>query len=762
MKFASIIVDISHEKLDKTFQYMIPEELEEQIFIGTRVVVPFGMGNRKIAGYVISVEEQAMYPLSKMKSVYEVAKQSVPIESHLIALAGWIKKHYGGTMNQCLKTVLPIKDKVKNKEEEKIVLVVSEEEGKRLLEEIEKKKNLSARARLLKILLDRKEILKSEAKQKWNLSDSTINRMLELNLIAIEKKRIYRNPMILKQTDSKKILLNSQQREVADLIISRMNSGKEKKKPQLIHGITGSGKTEVYMEVIAAAIKEGKEAIVLIPEIALTYQTVMRFYQRFGDKIAILNSKMSAGERYDQMMKAKEGKVSIMIGPRSALFTPFKNLGLIIIDEEHESAYKSEGVPKYHARETAIARADMTGAMVVLGSATPSLESYYRALHGTYDLLHLNERAKKNELANVEVVDLREELVQGNRSIFSRRLKELIEDRLRKKQQIMIFINRRGFAGFVSCRSCGVAMKCPHCDVTLTYHKNQNGFEKLVCHYCGYEKAFPKTCPECGSKYISTFGTGTQKVEMLMKKEFPQAGILRMDMDTTKNKGGHQKILEAFAKHQADILIGTQMIVKGHDFPNVTLVGVIAADLSLYASDYRAVERTFQLLTQAAGRAGRGKEPGDVVIQTYVPDNYGIVCAARQDYNGFYKEEIAYRTLMKYPPVYHLMAILITAKEELKAESAAKKIAEKIKERVILFKDNQKTEIQKREKIELIGPADSKISKINDIFRKVIYVKAKEEEDLIRCQEAAEQYIFKNPDFAEIGVQFDLDPMGNY
>lgn len=751
MRFASIIIDISHEKLDKTFQYMIPQELETQIGIGTRVVVPFGMGNRRIEGYVVSLENYPLYPISKMKSVSEIVKQSVPIESHLIALAGWIKKHYGGTMNQCLKTVLPIKDKVKNKEEETIVLAISDEKAKEILAEIETKNNLAARIRLLKVLLKQHSILKSEAKQVWNISDSTIHRMEELQLIVVEKKRIYRNPISLEDVEFSQICLSSKQREVADTIIARMNSSEKKKKTQLIHGVTGSGKTEVYMEIIAAAMKAKKETIVLIPEIALTYQTVMRFYRRFGDKIAILNSKMSAGERYDQMMKAKEGKVSIMIGPRSALFTPFQNLGLIIIDEEHEGAYKSESVPKYHARETAIARAEMVGAMVVLGSATPSLEAYYRAKSGIYDLLELKERANKNELAEVEIIDLRKELEQGNRSIFSYRLKELIEDRLRKKQQIMIFINRRGFAGFVSCRSCGKAIKCPHCDVTLTYHKSESGKEKLVCHYCGYERAFPQVCPECGSKYIATFGTGTQKVEMLMKKEFPQASILRMDMDTTKKKGGHQKILEAFAKKEADILIGTQMIVKGHDFPNVTLVGVIAADLSLYASDYRAVERTFQLLTQAAGRAGRGKEQGNVVIQTYVPDNYGIVCAGNQDYLGFYKKEIAYRTLMKYPPVFHLTAILITAQTEQKADLAAKKIAG-------IIKKNAKT----KDKLEMIGPADGKISKINDIFRKVIYLKAKDESDLMLCQEVTEQYIFKNPEFSEIGVQIDLDPMGNY
>ena len=390
------------------------------------------------------------------------------------------------------------------------------------------------------------------------------------------------------------------------------------------------------MEMIARVIRDGKQAIVLIPEIALTYQTVMRFYKRFGERISILNSRMSNGERYDQMMRAKAGNIDVMIGPRSALFTPFPNLGLIVIDEEHEPTYKSEQIPRYHARETAIARAKLEGASVVLGSATPSLEAFYRShvgkkLSGTsmadgeyreffgggweeeqYELLTLKNRSQKQSLPEVHVVDLREELKKGNRSIISEKLHELMEERLEKKQQIMLFINRRGYAGFVSCRNCGHVVKCQHCDVSLTSHRGG----KLVCHYCGHEEQDISVCPECGSKHIGGFRVGTQQIEDLIKKEFPSARVLRMDMDTTKEKDGHEKILEQFASEDADILVGTQMIVKGHDFPNVTLVGILAADMSLYADDYRAGERTFQLLTQAAGRAGRGSEKGEVVIQT--------------------------------------------------------------------------------------------------------------------------------------------------
>ena len=367
------------------------------------------------------------------------------------------------------------------------------------------------------------------------------------------------------------------------------------------------------MEMIARVICDGKQAIVLIPEIALTYQTVMRFYKRFGSRISILNSRMSNGERYDQMMRAKDGAIDVMIGPRSALFTPFPNLGLIVIDEEHEPTYKSEQIPRYHARETAIARAELEGASVVLGSATPSLEAFYGAGQGKYELLTLKQRSQKQALPTVHTVDLREELKAGNHSIISRKLQEMMKERLDKKQQVMLFINRRGYAGFIACRSCGHVMKCPHCDVSLSSHKGY----KLICHYCGYEESAKDRCPKCGSKHIGGFRAGTQQIEELIRREFPEARVLRMDMDTTKEKDGHEKILETFASEEADILIGTQMIVKGHDFANVTLVGILAADLSLFAGDYQSSERTFQLLTQAAGRAGRGDRPGEVIIQTY-------------------------------------------------------------------------------------------------------------------------------------------------
>ena len=435
-----------------------------------------------------------------------------------------------------------------------------------------------------------------------------------------------------------------------------------------------------------------------------------------------------------------------MIGPRSALFTPFPSLGLIVIDEEHEAAYKSEQVPRYHARETAIERASLEGASVVLGSATPSMEAFYRCELGEYTLLELKRRTAKAELPEVYTVDMREELQKGNRSILSDRLHELMEDRLKKKEQIILFLNRRGYAGFLSCRSCGYVVKCPHCDVSLAAHNNG----KMVCHYCGYEETVAKKCPSCGSPHIGGFRAGTQQIEELVKKEFSQARVLRMDLDTTRSKEGHEKILSAFANEEADILVGTQMIVKGHDFPNVTLVGVLAADMSLYSDDFRSAERTFELLTQAAGRAGRGAKKGEVVIQTYSPEHYSIQTAARQDYQAFYTEEMNYRELMGYPPAEHLMAVLVACEDEALLEKG------------MHYLKLYAMRITKNRKVQVIGPAAPAVGKVKDVYRKVLYLKQESYEILIEMKDKMEQYIELNRGFAKMRIQFDFDPMSGF
>ncbi|MDD5937284.1 MAG: primosomal protein N', partial [Clostridiales bacterium] len=451
-----------------------------------------------------------------------------------------------------------------------------------------------------------------------------------------------------------------------------------------------------------------------------------------------------------QIERAKKGEIDIMIGPRSALFTPFQNLGVIIIDEEHESSYKSEMPPKYHAREVAIMRASLNNAFVVLGSATPSLEAYHKVKTGEYSLYELKQRAKTSKVPMVHIVDLKEELKNKNKSIFSYKLRELIHDRLAKNEQIMLFLNRRGFAGFVSCRSCGHVMKCPHCDISLTAH---NG-KLLKCHYCGYETRSPETCPECGSKYIAAFGTGTQKVEAMVAAEFPNARILRMDADTTKGKNSYEEILKAFSQRQADILVGTQMIVKGHDFPGVTLVGILAADLSLYSNDYRAAERTYQLLAQAAGRAGRGELEGEVVIQTYQPEHYAVVAAAKQEYEQFYENEINYRKLMKYPPIAHIMAVLVMSKKEDRAVLVSELMAGATKEWI------RRNDIL--EEMVVIGPTEANLSKINDIYRRILYIKDEEYDRLTMLKDFLERYKEVSTQMSDATIQFDFNPMIGY
>lgn len=735
--YADIIIDISHEQLDRTFQYAIPKEWENAVDIGTTVNVPFGKGNRVITGYVINITDKATYPVEKIKPILGINDSRVNVAGNMIKLASWLKHNYGSTMNQALKTVIPVKDKVKQKEKKSVCLNISIEEAKELLPVLEKKAR--ARAKLIEALIEEPVIDSDIVASKLNISSSVVNALEKQGVVRVNTENMYRNPVMDSTVFGKTVTLNEEQQQAADKIIGDYDKGINK--TYLIHGVTGSGKTEVYMEVIDHVISQGKQVIMLIPEIALTFQTVQRFYHRFGDSVSIMNSRMSKGERYDQFMRAMKGEISIMIGPRSALFTQFPKLGLIVIDEEHESAYQSEQTPKYHAVDTALYIAQQSGASVILGSATPSVDSYYKAVNGEYELITLNSRAGRGELPQVYISDMREELKRGNRSIFSRRLMELINDRIKKKEQIMLFLNKRGTAGFISCRSCGHVMKCPHCDISLTAHRNG----RLVCHYCGYEQINVSVCPECGSKYISGFRAGTEAVEDAVNKMFPGARVLRMDMDTTKGKEGHEKILSEFANEQADILVGTQMIVKGHDFPKVTLVGIIAADMSLYASDYRATEKTFQLITQAAGRAGRGIRPGEVVIQTYTPDNYGIKCASLQDYEAFYQQEIAYRKLMKYPPVNNMIRINLSSKHEDLLENASRNLLMFIKQKC------------DTEGMIILGPSNANIYKLNDVYTKVIYASHREYDKLTSVMDNIEDYLPCNEVFRNICVQFDVN-----
>ncbi len=739
MKYADIIVDITSERLDRTFQYRIPDSLEGKLQVGMVVSVPFGKGNREIDGYVIGITDTPQFDENRLKCIHSIKSDEKTTESSLIVLAEWMRERYGSTMIQALKTVFPVKEKVRQCSQDTLVLNITKEEAKIRLKELERKK-YHARARLLRELIERGCLDKTQAAKDLGASASVVNAMRQAGWIQVLSREVYRDPLRTdgSSSSSRSYVLTGEQQEVLAGILEEWKQ--ENPRPCLIQGVTGSGKTEVYMELIAHVLSQGRQAIVLIPEIALTYQTVMRFYGRFKDKLSVLHSRLSAGERYDQFCRAKKGEIQIMVGPRSALFTPFPNLGLIVIDEEHENTYKSEITPRYHARETAEKRAQMEHAYLVLGSATPSLEAYSRAEEGKYARFRLRQRYGGRPLPGVTIIDLRKELKEGNRSILSRRLQQAMQERLEKREQVMLFLNRRGYAGFLSCRSCGEVLQCPHCDVSLAVHKGG----KLICHYCGYETEVVKKCPSCGSPYIGAFKAGTQQIQDIVQKCFPKSRILRMDYDTTRKKESHAQILEAFARQEADILIGTQMIVKGHDFPHVTLVGVLAADLSLHSGDYRSAERTFQLLTQAVGRAGRGSSPGEAVIQTYQPEHYSIQAAARQDYDSFYEEEMGYRRLLGYPPASHMMAVLGSCREETLLAQGMEYL-KKFVQRVYGKPD-----------LHLIGPAPQTVGKVKDQYRKVLYLKHPREEVLIYVKDKLEQYIEINSGFRSILIQFDI------
>ena len=738
MTYADVIIDISHEKVDRDFQYRIPPEMEQEINPGVVVTVPFGKGNTLRKGYVIGVTGKAKYDTARIKEIQGVSTDDETTESRLIALAAWMKETYGSTMIQALKTVLPVKDKVRAKEKRLIFFQGDRNVAEELLAELSGSR-FRARERFLRAILESGSLEYTYASKELGANVSVLEFFEKKGMIRLESQEMYRIP---DQADlvkeDRELCLNEEQQAAAEQIFQEWQ--KPEPRPTLLFGVTGSGKTQVYMRLIQQVIEEGKQAIVLIPEIALTYQTVRRFYAMFGDKVSVLNSRLSQGERYDQFKRAKRGEVQVMVGPRSALFTPFFNLGLIVIDEEHEPTYKSENTPRYHARETAIQRARMEHANVVMGSATPSLSAYSRAESGEYLLVKLNARYEERPLPQVSIVDLREELKKGNRSVLSTELKTSLSETLRKKEQTMLFLNRRGYAGFVSCRACGHVMKCPHCDVSLSEH---NG-SRLICHYCGYETVKPQVCPSCGSPHIGGFKAGTQQIEKVLEKDFPEARVLRMDFDTTRTKDSYEKILASFSRHEADILVGTQMIVKGHDFPDVTLVGVIAADLSLNMDDYHCGERTFQLLTQAVGRAGRGAKPGRAVIQTYQPEHYSIQAAATQDYGKFYKEEMSYRMLMDYPPAAHMMTVFGACQDEELLKKAMYYIEVFIRR------------VSPKEELHMIGPAAASVGKVKDVYRQVLHLKHVDMAFLTAVREKLEQYIEINSGFRKIYIQFDM------
>lgn len=739
--YAEVVIGISIDKLDRTFSYRVPEDFGDvKSLIGTEVIVPFGIGNRETKAFIVDVREKVDIDEKLIKNILRKSENSIRMESRLIELAYWLKSNYGGTVNEALHSVLQVPKKIERIKARTVSLLIDKEEAKAKLEEFERKK-YTAKARVLKKAIEGDFSYEAFIKTKIS-SSAAFNSLVKDGIIEIKEELLYRKPVKTKEKNAVKTELNEEQKNAAKKIISDYKTGIMGK--YLLFGITGSGKTEVYMEIMDEVIRTGRQVIFLIPEIALSFQMVERLSQRFGERISIMHSKMSAGERYDQYLRAKTGDIDIIVGPRSALFTPFENLGLIIVDEEHEGSYKSSKTPRYHAREVALHRAETEKAAVILGSATPSLEAVKLATDKKLEVLMLTKRPAGAIPPTIEVVDLRDELKNGNKSIISVKLSELIKDRLNKKEQTILFINRRGYAGFISCRSCGEAVKCPHCEVTLTFHKP----DRLICHYCGYEEKMPHRCPKCNSPYIGTFGLGTEKVEEIVKKDFPTARVLRMDGDTTTGKYEAEAILDRFKKGEADILIGTQMIVKGHDFEKVTLVGILAADLSLFIGDFRAAETTYELLVQAAGRAGRGRYRGEVIVQTYNPEHYVIKAVESGNYKEFYTREIKYRKLAGYPPETHLLGIILLSAKSEEVTKSGELLYD------FLLKNNNNN-------FNINSPVWAAIPKIRDIYRKVVYLKSADRDELVRAKNLVEKYIKDSSDFSRTGVQFDFEPYGN-
>ena len=710
---AQVIINSNVKDLNKIFDYNVPNNMLGTICVGDRVQVPFGRGKKTEEGFIIGFKDTSEF---KVKDIIKI-QDGIMLTKENIELAKLMARRYFCNISDCIKLMLPpgtatknIDNRIKDKTLNFVYL-------KKEIEEIEDDIDngiikSDKQKRVLNFLIQNEGIQTTDLEAITDTTSAVLKALEKKEYIEIIEEKVERNPFINKKVEpTKKLQLTSEQKKAFDEINESIQNNKNKE--YLIYGVTGSGKTEIYLQLIDKILKKNKTSIVLVPEISLTPQMVDRFIARFGEKkIAVLHSKLSIGERYDQWNKIKNGECKIVIGARSAIFAPVQNLGLIIIDEEHDSSYKSETSPRYNAKELAGFIAKQNNIPLVLGSATPDICSFYKAQTGNIELITLTKRANKSSLPKVEVVDLRQELANGNRSILSVKLYSAIEENIKNKKQTILFLNRRGFSTFVMCRDCGYTVKCKNCNITMTYHSKGN---KLKCHYCGHEQKNLVECPECKSKNIKYFGTGTQKLEEEINKLFPTATTIRMDVDTVTKKDSHEEILNKFKNDNIDILIGTQMVVKGHHFPNVTLVGVIAADNSLYIEDYRANERTFQILTQVAGRAGRDKLPGKVIVQTYNPENFAIECSQKQDYNIFYDTEIELRKQLKYPPFCDIISIGLTDIDEYKIGKIAEAIYNNLN--ILINKYNIKLVVYK--------PLPCPIDKIKNKYRWRIILKGK-------------------------------------
>ncbi len=716
---AKVLVEINNINVDKTFDYIVPFEYIEKIKIGMRVKVPFA--SRELEGFVLDLVNNADDNY-ELKEIISIVDTEPILNNELLHLGQFMSKKYFSTLISCYQTMLPKALKAQNKTTI----------NKKMIKYVELCSNSFPKLKpnqekIVEYLRINGKVKKEEVNK---ISVSGVNTLIKNGIIIESLIEEYR--LVTKDINKEKetFKLTVEQQEAKNKILSQTQSS-----VFLLHGVTGSGKTVVYMEIVEEMLNRGKDSIFLVPEISLTPQMVYHFKSRFGDEVAVLHSRLSEGEKYDEYRKIVEGKVHIVVGARSAVFAPFKNLGAIIIDEEHTTSYKQDNNPKYSAIEIAIERAKNNNAIVILGSATPSLETYARSIKGLYTLVELKHRVNTNNLPLVEIVDMSKEKHRG--SIFSSRLITEVNKRLEEHEQIILLLNRRGYSSFITCSNCGYTAKCPHCDITLTYHKTSN---TLRCHYCGYADKMNDICPSCGEKAIKTLGTGTEKVEEEIKKVF-NARVVRMDLDTTSKKGSHEKIITAFKNHEYDILLGTQMIAKGLDFSNVTLVGVINADTSLMIPNYRSNEYTFQLLMQTAGRSGRGEKNGSVIIQTFNPEHYAITLASKHDYIDFFKQEMEVRRKLSYPPYYYLIYIKVIGKDYNKISVESNKIAS------ILTRELKNSKI--------LGPTTCSVFKLNGLFRFGIIIKYKKEE---KMEEVLQSLVNHYKGNQTVKVDIDVNP----
>lgn len=716
---AKVLVEINNINVDKTFDYIVPFEYIEKIKIGMRVKVPFA--SRELEGFVLDLVNSVDNNY-ELKEIISIVDAEPILNNELLHLGQFMSKKYFSTLISCYQTMLPKALKAQNRTNI----------NKKMIKYVELCSNSFSKLKpnqekIVEYLRVNGKVKKEEVNK---ISVSGVNTLIKNGIIIESLIEEYR--LVTKDINKEKetFKLTVEQQEAKNKILSQTQSS-----VFLLHGVTGSGKTVVYMEIVEEMLNRGKDSIFLVPEISLTPQMVYHFKSRFGDEVAVLHSRLSEGEKYDEYRKIVEGKVHIVVGARSAVFAPFKNLGAIIIDEEHTTSYKQDNNPKYSAIEIAIERAKNNNAIVILGSATPSLETYARSIKGLYTLVELKHRVNTNNLPLVEIVDMSKEKHRG--SIFSSRLITEVNKRLEKHEQIILLLNRRGYSSFITCSNCGYTAKCPHCDITLTYHKTSN---TLRCHYCGYADKMNDICPSCGEKAIKTLGSGTEKVEEEIKKVF-NARVIRMDLDTTSKKGSHEKIITAFKNHEYDILLGTQMIAKGLDFNNVTLVGVINADTSLMIPNYRSNEYTFQLLMQTAGRSGRGEKKGSVIIQTFNPEHYAITLASKHDYIDFFKQEMEVRRKLSYPPYYYLIYIKVIGKDYNKISIESNKIAS------ILTRELKNSKI--------LGPTTCSVFKLNGLFRFGIIIKYKKEE---KMEEVLQSLVNHYKGNQTVKVDIDVNP----